>query len=320
MTTHVERQCGTEPGEVCIATYPPSMVPAQGVNVVLSTTGGALAYINGITDANGNFTTTYTAPSVSTSTAYTISATASKSGYTDGSGSDQITVNPSTTIPLAVSVSESPDPVISGQTSQVTINVIEGCPPGNVCATVIVPVGGASISLSATGGTFNPSSGATDPNGNFVTTYTSPSVTSSTTCTISATASKSGYTGGSGSDQITVNPQQQLPNVVISSARFDAFGTDSQYNINGEWVKITNKGTTSQSLTGWKLLNKTNSVLYTIPTFTLGAGSTVTVYSGTGINSATRLYMKYNRHVWANSGECARLKDNSGNLVSEYCI
>lgn len=320
VTTHVERQCGTEPGEFCIAIYPPPMIPAQGVNVVLSTTGGALDYTNGVTDANGNFTATYTAPSVSTSTVYTISATASKSGYTDGSGSDQITVSPSGSIPLVVSVSESPDPVISGQTSQVTINVIEGCPPGNVCATVIVPVEGASISLSATGGTFNPSSGATDPSGNFVTTYTSPSVTSSTTFTISAAASKSGYTDGSGSDQITVNPQQQLPNVVISSAIFDAFGTDNQYNINWEYVRITNRGTTSQSLTGWQLLNKTNNVLYTIPTFTLGAGSTVTVYSGTGINSGTRLYMKYNRHVWANSGECARLKDNSGNLISEYCI
>lgn len=228
---------------------------------------------------------------------------------------------------LHVSVSESPDPITSGSTSQATVHVTRECgtDTGDVCALVIpaplIPAEGVNVGVSTTGGSLSYTNGVTDANGNFTTTYTAPSVTSSTVFTISATASKTGYIDGSGSDQITVNPSGgTVPNVVISSARFDALGTDAQYNINGEWVKITNRGTTSQSLTGWQLLNKTNNVLYTIPTFTLGAGRTVTVYSGTGTNSATRLYMRYNRHVWANSGECARLKDNSGNLVSEYCI
>lgn len=227
---------------------------------------------------------------------------------------------------LHVSVSEFPDPITSGSTSQVTVHVTRECgtEPSDICALVIpaplIPAEGVNVGISTTGGSLSSPNGITDTNGNFTTTYTAPSVTSPTAFTITATASKTGYIDGSGTDQIIVNPSGgTVPNVVISSARFDALGTDSKYNINGEYVKIRNKGTTVQSLTGWKLLNKTNDVLYTIPTFTLKAGYTVTVYSGTGTNSAMRLYMGYNRHVWANSGECARLKDNSGNLVSEYC-
>ena len=54
--------------------------------------------LSGTTDANGDFKPTYTAPSVTTSTAYTISAAATKTGYTGGTGTDQITVNPLTSV------------------------------------------------------------------------------------------------------------------------------------------------------------------------------------------------------------------------------
>jgi hypothetical protein len=99
---------------------------------------------------------------------------------------------------LQVSVSETPDPVTSGGTSQVTVHVTSSADGS--------PVQGANVTVSVTGGSITPTSGTTDSNGDFKSTYHAPTVTSTQTYTISATASKTGYNPGSGNDTITVNP------------------------------------------------------------------------------------------------------------------
>jgi len=105
----------------------------------------------------------------------------------------------SQTTSLQVLVSETPDSVTSGETSQVTIHVRSSADG--------LPVQGASVMVSAIGGSVAPSSGTTDSNGDFKPTYHAPTVTSPTICLISATTSKTGYASGSGSDTIVVNPQ-----------------------------------------------------------------------------------------------------------------
>ncbi len=97
--------------------------------------------------------------------------------------------------PLFVAISESPDPVVSGGSFLVIVHVT---------TTGGLPINGAAVSISATGGSFIPSSGPTDMNGDFKPTYTAPVVLSNTTYTISATATMSGYTTGIGSDPIEV--------------------------------------------------------------------------------------------------------------------
>lgn len=228
---------------------------------------------------------------------------------------------------LHTTVSISPDTVTSAGTSQVTAHVERQCGTESteVCIAIYPPpwvsAEGVSVTLSATGGTLVPTSGTTGPDGNVTAIYTAPTVSASTVYTISAIASNAGYIDGSGSDQITVNPvQTQTSNIIISSVMFDALGTDSKYNINGEWVKIKNNGTTSKAMTGWRLTDQDGQhVNYVFPTFTLGAGKIVTVYSGKGYNSTTRLYMGYTTHVWNNNGDCAYLKDQNGNLIDDYC-
>jgi hypothetical protein len=113
---------------------------------------------------------------------------------------------------LVVSISESPDPVISGGTSQVTVQVSSGG----------VNAAGANVGLSITGGSLSSSTGTTDASGKFTVTYTAPSVTTSTTHTISATASKTGFVSGSGSDLITVSPVSSglmISNIVAASGK-----------------------------------------------------------------------------------------------------
>jgi len=57
--------------------------------------GGTLSIITGNTDSNGYFTSTFTAPTVTTQTTITITANATKAGYLSGQSQTQITVNPS---------------------------------------------------------------------------------------------------------------------------------------------------------------------------------------------------------------------------------
>jgi endonuclease/exonuclease/phosphatase family metal-dependent hydrolase len=82
-----------------------------------------------------------------------------------------------------------------------------------------------------------------------------------------------------------------------------------------EWVKIKNTGSSSVSLTGWKIMDEGDKHTYTFPSFTLTAGATVTLHTVSGTNTATDLYWG-KKNVWNNDGDTARLYDSSGNFVS----
>jgi len=164
-------------------------IPAATVTLT-SDKGGSFSTV---TDhANGTYTATFTAPTVTTSTACVITATASKSGYISGSGQTTVTVQP---LPLAVSVTASPTTIYSGGTSTIKVSV----------TSVGTAITGATVSLTSDkGGTF--SAVADHANGTYTATFTAPDITTQTTCTITASASKSGYTSGSGQAQVTVQP------------------------------------------------------------------------------------------------------------------
>lgn len=76
--------------------------------------------------------------------------------------------------------------------------------------------------------------------------------------------------------------------VIIFSVNYDAEGDDRK-NLNGEYVIIKNTGETDVDMTGWILEDEANHKFH-FPIFTLKAGSTVTVYTGSGTNTETELY------------------------------
>ena len=90
---------------------------------------------------------------------------------------------------------------------------------------------------------------------------------------------------------------------------------------NQEYVKITNKGTTSVNLKGWKIKDKDAKHTYTFSSYTLKSKSTVTLRSGSGKNSGSTLYWNkysfiWNNHDSKNNGDTAYLYNTQGKLVS----
>ncbi|HWR25630.1 MAG TPA: lamin tail domain-containing protein [Methanosarcina sp.] len=90
----------------------------------------------------------------------------------------------------------------------------------------------------------------------------------------------------------------------------------SELNLKEEWVKLSNKGPAPVSLKGWKIKDEGNKNIYTIPSYTLNSGTTLTLYTGKGKNSATEMYWGSNSPVWNNDGDKAYLYNDNGELVS----
>ncbi len=89
-------------------------------------------------------------------------------------------------------------------------------------------------------------------------------------------------------------------------------------NLNAEWVKICNDGATALDLTGWVLVNSVG-YFYNFPDgFTLEAGASVTVYTGSGEDTDTELYWGNSSEVWNNAGDTVELEDSEGNVVVSY--
>lgn len=100
-------------------------------------------------------------------------------------------------------------------------------------------------------------------------------------------------------------------NVKITFIEYSPPGPDED----GEFVRIKNLGGTAQTMTNWTLRDIANHV-FTFPGFTLPAGGTVQVWTGTGTNNSTNLYWGSGAAIWNNTGDTATLRNNSGQVVS----
>ena len=90
----------------------------------------------------------------------------------------------------------------------------------------------------------------------------------------------------------------------------------SDLSLQDEWVQITNKGSSPVSLAGWKIEDEGNNHAYSFTSFTLEPQATVTLYTGEGTDTATKLHMGSESPIWNNDGDTAYLLDGSGNPVS----
>ena len=107
--------------------------------------------------------------------------------------------------------------------------------------------------------------------------------------------------------------------VVIELIHYDAEGDDNE-NKNGEWV-VLRVNAEEVDFTGWTLADELGdrgvaSHIFRFPEgFVLRAGERVTVYTGRGENSATKLYWDARTQIWDNGEDTAVLKDADGQVV-----
>ncbi|MFA4876649.1 MAG: lamin tail domain-containing protein [Methanoregula sp.] len=117
---------------------------------------------------------------------------------------------------------------------------------------------------------------------------------------------------------VTLPPVQigNASSMYISATQFNAPGDDRQ-NLNGEWVRLTNRGTGPVLIAGWTISDRTSSGTYRFPAILLLPSSSVTVYSGTGMMNDTSLFMGRSEPLFGNSGDMAVLRDGSGVLIDQ---
>ena len=99
----------------------------------------------------------------------------------------------------------------------------------------------------------------------------------------------------------------------IVTIHADAPGSDPE-NPNGEWIEVTNRGSTPVLMAGYTLKDEANH-LYTFGDFTLQAGGAFKLYSGRGRDGDDELYWGLeDDSVWNNDSDTAFLRDDQGAL------
>ena len=169
--------------------------PIRNVTVDLSPSGN-LNPTSGLTDANGRFTSTWTAPPVTQDTDATVTATVTKAQWAGAVVWTTLTARAAFR-PLDVTVSVATNILGSGNQTDVTVRVM--------AANAVVSGADVTLTVSVPGGALTAYSGQTDTAGEFTTRFTArPSAQS--LYGINAVASKAGYSSGSGTGSVIVSP------------------------------------------------------------------------------------------------------------------
>jgi hypothetical protein len=111
-------------------------------------------------------------------------------------------------------------------------------------------------------------------------------------------------------------PEGNASAVYISAVQFDAPGDDTK-NLNGEWVRVTNRGDGAVLLDGWTMSDRTGAEPYRFSTFSLQPGCSVTIYTGSGEMNDTSLYWGMTKPLWGNRRDEATLRDGGGNIIDQ---
>ncbi|WP_255197754.1 lamin tail domain-containing protein [Halorarius litoreus] len=96
----------------------------------------------------------------------------------------------------------------------------------------------------------------------------------------------------------------------------DAEGDDRE-NLNDEYVVFENTGSGALDLSGWTVMDAAGAE-YTFPDgYSLAAGATVTLHTGSGTDSASDLYWGSGSPVWNNGGDTVIVTNAQGDTVLE---
>ncbi|MEM2899173.1 MAG: hypothetical protein QXT63_00120 [Thermoplasmata archaeon] len=200
ITSSKDRLVSSSSTTITVSVYDSTNTPLSGATVNLATTGGSIYPSSIMTDDSGLGSATFTAPAVSTLSTCRVYANVSAYGFDSVSVFIDIIVEP---IGLNITMSLSPAVMLPNSDAQVLVKVTDST--GAI-------ISGANIVLSCecsgslNAGTLSRTSGVTDIRGEFSAVYTSPYVTETFHCSITATATLTGYTPATYTLPVTVDP------------------------------------------------------------------------------------------------------------------
>ncbi|MFG2011901.1 lamin tail domain-containing protein [Micromonospora sp. NPDC048868] len=116
----------------------------------------------------------------------------------------------------------------------------------------------------------------------------------------------------------TAGPAQAAtPAVQITKAYYNSPGADNRSNssLNAEYIRLTNRRSTTVNLKYWTLRDQSNHVYKFSGDFRLAPGASVFVHTGKGTNSSTHRYWGSGAYIWNNTGDKASLRNSSGTLI-----
>jgi len=102
----------------------------------------------------------------------------------------------------------------------------------------------------------------------------------------------------------------------IETVNADAEGDDRD-NLNDEYVVFRNSGDGPLDISGWTVSDAAGAT-YTMPEgYTLAAGATVTLHTGSGVDSQSDLYWGSGSPIWNNGGDTVTVRNTDGDIVRE---
>jgi len=219
--------------------------PVANASVIASCDGGNLYPETGITDLDGVFQLTFTAPQTTETLNVRINAIATKSGYMDGVGETIMTIKPKV---LVVQITADSTVTLSEAELNVTVHVEYG----------MIPIVGANVTIVAETGNLSATAGLTDSYGNVTTIFTAPPVNQSSTITIVAQATMTGYARGESQLQITVNPRTfniEIIAATVTSGKSETIlvhvtCSEDSTSVAGATVKISSSDGSFSDITG----------------------------------------------------------------------
>lgn len=111
-----------------------------------------------------------------------------------------------------------------------------------------------------------------------------------------------------------VQPPAQTGGVEITYVYYD--GKERQTE-GDEYAVVTNNTNAPVNLRGYLLNAGDNGQDFYFPSFVLGPGENVRVYTNRNISGT--FSFDYGRAIWNNNGDCGYLYNSDGNEISEYC-
>lgn len=180
--------------------------PVPNANITVSSGNmGILTSTTAITDSNGLANFLFTAPQTTSLLNATITATASRSHYIDGTGQTIINIMPKV---LIVDLTAQNYTVISEANVSITVQATYN----------LAPVQDVNVTLTSNnGGNFSQPTGTTDAKGFATFFFTAPQANEPTGVTLTAYCSKTGYADGQDSLTLTVTPGNISVQVTASS-------------------------------------------------------------------------------------------------------